>query len=251
MVLKVYDTHTHSEGRSIKELKEMAEKGIVKINSCAFYPVRPMHYGTLIDLFRKLQEFETERGDKAGLKIYPAIGIHPRCIPPEWEKVIDYMEDYQPKILGEIGLEEGNDLERRVLEAQLSIAAKHDIPCIIHTPRKNKLIVTEKLLDILERISFPAELAVIDHLSHETVSKVFKRGHYCGLTVEKGKLTPEEVLDILKEFEAERFMLNSDSGFGGSEYLSVLRTAEFLLESGLGDDVKKVSIKNAEAFFKN
>jgi hypothetical protein len=246
-----YDTHTHSEGRSFLELREMAERGIKKINSCAFYPVTPLYYGTLIDLFRKLMEFEVSRGSKAGLKIYPAIGIHPRCIPPKWGRVVEYMEENPPTIIGEIGLEEGSELEVEVLTSQLLLAKKLDIPCIIHTPRRNKESITEKTIEILEKLGFPETIAVIDHVSLDTVGMIHRRGYFCGLTVEEGKLSVEDTLEIVEEYEPERLMLNSDSGFSGSEYLSVANTAGHLLEKFERDVVEKVCLKNAEFFFRN
>ena len=79
--MEVFDTHIHSEGRSIENLEEMAKNGIKKAITCAYYPIEPKFAETLIDLFRKLTTFEVEREKSVGIEIYPAIGIHPRCIP--------------------------------------------------------------------------------------------------------------------------------------------------------------------------
>ncbi|AGK60635.1 putative metal-dependent hydrolases with the TIM-barrel fold [Archaeoglobus sulfaticallidus PM70-1] len=249
--MKIYDTHTHSEGRSAGELVEMAEKGIVKVNTCAFYPVKPLYGETMIDLFRKLEEFEPYRGKKAGIDIYPAIGIHPRCIPENWEKVkgkiLGYLEN--ARIIGEIGLETANELEREVLKAQLEVAKKFDIPCIIHTPRSNKTEVTRTVLDVLEKVSFPEELAVIDHVSPETVGEVLKRYH-AGLTVEEGKLNEKQVLEIVESYGAERVMLNSDNGFGSADYLSTYKTVKFLECRISKEDLTKTAYENAKKFFR-
>ena len=247
---EIYDSHIHSEGRSQKELAEMVEAGIRFANSCAFYPVRPLYPETLIDLFRKLEDFETERGKRVGLKIIPALGIHPRCIPQNWRKTTEFLEERPPKIFGEIGLEKGNELEVEVLKEQLKLAKKFDVPCIIHTPRKNKVKVTQKLLSILEELNFPEELAVVDHVSLETVSEVIKRGFHAGLTVEEGKLSESDVLEILKKFGPEKLMLNSDTGFTSLEYLSTSKTISFLLERVEKDALEKIASKNARKFFR-
>jgi len=84
--MEVFDIYIHSEGRSIDDLSKMAEKGIKRAITCAFYPMEPKFAETMIDLFRKLTTFEVERGKEAGMQIYPAIGIHPRCIPPNFKK---------------------------------------------------------------------------------------------------------------------------------------------------------------------
>ncbi len=246
----IYDSHTHSEGRSQKELSEMASSGIKMINSCAFYPVKPQYPGTLIDLFRKLEEFETYRGEKAGLKVVPALGIHPRCIPPKWHEVIDFLEESNPKIFGEIGLETAEKTEVEVLKVQLNLAKRFDIPCIIHTPRRNKAKITQKILKTLEELKFPEELAVIDHVSLETISDILNRGYHVGLTVEEGKLSQEDVLDIIGNFGSERVMINSDTGFTSLDYLSTFRTVTFLLEKSVeAREVERIAFENARRFF--
>jgi hypothetical protein len=248
---RIYDTHIHSEGRSRKELLKMVVAGIKFANSCAFYPVRPRYGETLIDLFRKMETFEVERGRKVGMSIVPALGIHPRCIPQNWEMVVDYLEENPPKIFGEIGLESGENLEVEVLKKQLSVAKKLDVPCIIHTPRKNKIEITRKILDILEELNFPEDLAVVDHVSLETVGDVLVNGYHAGLTVEEGKLSAEDVLLILIKYGSERLVLNSDTGFGSLEYLSVPRTVSFLVEKGVEkEDLDKISFENAKNFFR-
>ncbi|MBO8182586.1 MAG: TatD family hydrolase [Archaeoglobus sp.] len=248
---EIYDSHIHSEGRSQKELTEMVKAGIKFANSCAFYPVQPRFAETLIDLFRKLEEFETERGKRVGMKITPALGIHPRCIPQNWKKALDFLEENPPRIFGEVGLEEGGSLEVDVLKSQLSLAKKLDVPCIIHTPRKNKVEMTQKILEILAELSFPENLAVIDHVSMETVSEILKRGYHAGLTVEEGKLSEKDVLDILKKYGAERLMINSDTGFTSLEYLSTSKTVSFLIERDVErEDVIRVACKNAKEFFR-
>jgi len=210
--MEVFDTHIHSEGRSVEDLERMAKEGIVKAVTCAFYPIEPKFAETLIDLFRKLTTFEVERGKSAGMEIYPAIGIHPRSIPPNYRKVLEHME-IECIAFGEIGLETANDLEVEVLTEQLKLAKKLDKPCIIHTPRKNKLEITEKTLKILREVGFPEELAIVDHATPETVKLILDAGYYAGLTVQVGKLKAEEVYAIVSEYGFEKFVLNSDTGF--------------------------------------
>ena len=247
--MECFDTHMHSEGKGISELRAMAERGIKRVVSCAFYPVKPSSPETLIDEFRKLETFEVERAEKAGMKLYPAIGIHPRCIPPNYEKALKYLEK-NARIIGEIGLETANDLEIEVLKAQLDIAKKLDVPCIIHTPRRNKVEITEKTLKILKEMDFPSDLAVIDHATEQTVPIIINQGYWIGLTVQKGKLTKEDVARIVEKFGFERFLLNSDTGFSDEELFTTAETVEFLLERYDSGDVEKLAFKNAEKFLK-
>ncbi|WP_457549094.1 TatD family hydrolase [Archaeoglobus sp.] len=247
--MECFDTHMHSEGKGITELRAMAKRGIKRVVSCSYYPIPPSSPETLIDEFRKLETFEVERGKRAGMSIYPAIGVHPRCIPPNYEKALRYVEE-NAKIIGEIGLETANDLEVEVLKAQLEIAKVRDVPCVIHTPKKNKLEVTEKILKLLEDLSFPEDLAVIDHATEKTVPVIMDKGYWIGLTVQKGKITSEEVARIVERHGFERFLLNSDTGFNDEEMFTTAETVEFLLEKFDKVDVEKIAFKNAEKVFR-
>jgi len=242
--MALIDTHIHSEGRSVEDLKFMAENGISKAITCAFYPIKPRFPETLIDLFRKLTEYEPERAEKAGMTLYPAVGIHPRCIPENWMRALDFIAEYSGyTAIGEIGLENADKVEKEVLVAQLELAKKLDIPCIIHTPRKNKKPILEKTIEILEGTSFPEDLALIDHVSTETVEIVLNKGYWAGVTVQPGKLSVEEALGIINEHGDERLIANSDAGFSESDTLAVKK----LYEKCKNENVTR---KNAEKFFR-
>ena len=241
--MNLVDTHIHSEGRSVEDLRFMADNGISKAITCAFYPIKPRFPETLMDLFRKLTEYEPERAEKAGMKLYSAIGIHPRCIPENWMKVLDFIAEYSGyTAIGEIGLENAGEEEKEVLMAQLKLAKKLDIPCIIHTPKKNKKPILEKTIEILERISFPEDLALIDHVSVDTVEIVLNKEYWAGITIQPGKLSVEEALSIIDEYGDERLIANSDAGFSESDTLAVKK----LYEECKNEDVTR---KNAEKFF--
>lgn len=246
--MKWFDTHIHSEGRSVEDLKRMADAGIEFAITCAFYPIPPEHPETLLDLFRKLETFEVKRGEKAGMKIFPALGIHPRCIPPKYEVVLPAIT--RGVAVGEIGLEKGGEMEVKVFKAQLRIAKENDLPCVIHTPRNNKDVITRKTLDILERISFPEELAVIDHITPFTAEEVLRNGYFGGISIQPGKLSPVEALSIVEKYGPERLMLNSDTGFSESEMDAVVKAGTLIAEK-LGRDVaEKVGMDNGKKFFK-
>lgn len=248
--MKCFDTHIHSEGRSVEDLTTMSREGIKAAITCAFYPIKPMYQETLIDLFRKLTDFEKYRGKKAGMDIYAAIGIHPRCIPPTYNKVLEVMESMDSIAFGEIGLEDATSEEIEVFESQLKLAKKIDKPCIIHTPRNNKLEITKKTLEILEKIEFPESLAVIDHVSVETVEMVLKGSYTAGLTVQPGKLEENEVVSIVEKYDFENFVLNSDTGFSPSDMIAVVKTANILVERFDKKDVEKVAWDNGMEFFR-
>ncbi|MEG9194656.1 MAG: TatD family hydrolase [Candidatus Methanoglobus sp.] len=239
----LFDPHVHTAGLGLSDLFKLRESGVTEICSLSFYPVRPLFPQTLIDEFRRLEEFENFRCSLASIKMFPAVGIHPRCIPPDHRTVIEHLEANDWIAFGEIGLENASDIEREVFRAQIEIAIAKDIPCIIHTPGRNKREVTEKTLEILRDAGFPEDLAVIDHVSYENLDIVAKSGFWIGLTVQQGKLGPEDAARIVDEIGAERCIVNSDAGFGHGVIDTVARTAEIL-----GDDAGKVCFENARIF---
>lgn len=247
---KYFDAHIHSEGRSVEDLITMSKHNIKAAVTCAFYPIEPLYQETLIDLFRKLSDFETHRGIKAAMEIHTAIGTHPRCIPPAVDKVLDFMEsDDRSVAFGEIGLEKADDKEVEVFVQQLKLAKKVDKPCIIHTPKKNKQQVTEKIMGILEGLEFPPERAIIDHAGTSTVEMILNKGYTAGLTVEEGKLSEQDVAWIVEVFGSDNMVLNSDTGFGSSIRVSVAKAAH-LLEDRFGNETtEKVAWTNAARFF--
>ena len=247
--MKVFDTHIHSEGRSVEDLEEMVKAGIEMAVTCAFYPVIPSYPETLLDHFKKLSTFEVERAKSAGMKLMPALGVHPRCIPPRHEIVLENIERFDFVAFGEIGLETANELEVEVFTKQLELAKDMDKPCIIHTPKKNKLEITRKILKILRDVGFPEDLAIIDHATKETVGEIISSGYYAGLTVQIGKLKPEEVVEIVEEHGFDRFVINSDTGFDRANKIATVEAVKELLNRFDSKDVEALAYKNALKIF--
>ncbi|MEM0351270.1 MAG: TatD family hydrolase [Archaeoglobaceae archaeon] len=238
-----FDPHVHTEGLGVTELRKMKESGIEKLCTLSFYPIKPIFPQTLIDGFRKLEEFEVRRCKILGIDAIPGIGIHPRCIPSNYRIVLEHLEAGDWNLFGEIGLENASDEEREVFISQLKIAMEKDIPCVIHTPRGNKRVITQKILEILEEINFPPELAVIDHVNFENLEFVVGKEYWIGLTVQLGKLEPKDVVEIVEKFGSEKFILNSDSGYGNEFVNAVAETAKLL-----GNEAEKICLKNAMKF---
>lgn len=248
-----FDSHIHSDGLGYSELLMLSNAGIKEVCSLAFYPVKPRYPQTMIDVFRKLVDFETLRCKAAGIKMYPAVGIHPRCIPPDYEFVLQHLEaetEAEWIAFGEIGLELLTNEEIEVFTAQLRIAKKLDIPCIIHTPRSGKVEATVKTLEILEKLNFPQELAVIDHVNFQTLDILMDSGYWIGLTVQPGKLEPDEAARIVAENGSERFMLNSDAGYREVDVTSIVEAAKKVEAATSKEEMEKVSLKNARKFLR-
>ncbi|MBO8179999.1 MAG: TatD family hydrolase [Archaeoglobus sp.] len=245
-----FDSHLHSEGLGFSELKTLSQNQIKEVCSLAFFPVKPKYPQTMVDVFRKLMEFEPMRCEAAGIRMYPAVGIHPRCIPPDYEFVLKYLEEGEWVAFGEIGLELVTDEEVEVLKSQLGLAKKLDVPCIIHTPRGEKVKATRKTIEILNSLDFPPQLAVIDHVNFETIDMVLETEYWIGLTIQPGKLSPDDAARIVAEYGSERFMLNSDAGYRDVEIATVASAAEKIAENVGKDEAERVARKNARKFLR-
>ncbi|MEM4489325.1 MAG: TatD family hydrolase [Desulfurococcaceae archaeon] len=136
-------------------------------------PVKPMNHASLIDLYRWLLDNEYKRVTSLGLRAMVGLGIHPRNIPSDWREALSYIEEilraYSYAILGEVGFELGSEVEVEVevLREQLRIAKKSDRPVILHSPRRNELVIVKKLLKIVESSGLSEGLVIIDHLKRK------------------------------------------------------------------------------------
>ncbi|BAW30814.1 MAG TPA: TatD family hydrolase [Methanothermobacter sp.] len=248
------DSHIHADTRPYEDFEKMAIAGINKTITCAHDPL-PMKVSAVnLEHIQRLLEIDTQRAKENGLKLYVAVGIHPRSIPRDYKRVIEKLpqiiEDRKVVAIGEIGIEKGNQLEIKVLKEQLKLADEMKIPVIIHTPRKNKKEITRILIQIIED-NINTSQVIIDHVNTEIIDEVINKDPMLGLTIQPGKMTPFEAVMIMREYDIDKFMLNSDMSSAPSDPLSVPKTAHIMRIEGFSDsEIRKVSSKNAEKFFK-
>ncbi|RLE50136.1 MAG: hypothetical protein DRJ31_02355 [Candidatus Methanomethylicota archaeon] len=253
---KFIDVHTHTFFRSFEDLEEMALAGIEGIVICSFFPEKPSAASTLLDTFKWVLNSEKERVENAGIKAYPALGIHPKSIPASGiEDVLKELTSLIKKdvvyALGEIGLEDLTNEEEEVLRKQLRIAKEHDLPVIMHTPRKNKDLAVKKILHILVDEHVNCSKVLVDHLTLELISQVRELGAYCGLTVQPGKLSFEHVKKAVESFGVDRMVVDSDVGRVPSDHLAVPKTAYYLIKASLNPhDVELITYFNAKKLLK-
>lgn len=218
-------------------------------------PVKPMNHASLIDLYRWLLDDEYKRVTSLGLRAIVGLGIHPRNIPSDWREALSYIEEilkaYSYAILGEVGLELGSEVEVEVLREQLRIVKRSDRSVILHSPRRNKLVIVKKLLKIVESSGISEGLVIINHLNKEALDELSPNiaRYGIGLTIQEEKLTHMDVLETLKNYEdlVDRMVLNSDCRREPSEPLVVYNCVNYLLNKGLKEKiVEKIAYVNAK-----
>jgi predicted metal-dependent TIM-barrel fold hydrolase len=252
-VVKIIDTHIHSIFRPTKFFETYRSMGIASVITVAFYPIKPVFSQTLEDLFRWMIEIETKRLGNVGISCYCGIGIHPRSIPDNlnpsvYETIEKSIKLPEVVALAEIGLEKGLEFEIEVLEKQLALAKENsDFPVVLHTPGKNKRETTKKLLELVD--SFGVSVGVIDHVSLENIDLVLDSKLLIGLTVQKGKLSLEQFVAIIREYEAQtdRFVINGDVGIDIANQFAVPEAIHHLDELSVnGKIIERIAYKNAE-----
>ncbi len=247
------DSHIHADTRPYEDFEMMAVAGIESAITCAHDPLRMSSANVVLDHWHRILNNDISRAANNGLKLYAAIGIHPRSISKDFEvamsELINLVGSEDVVAIGEIGLESVSSSQIHVFKRQLKLAENLNMPVVVHTPRKNKQEVTKVTFDIIEENINP-DLVVVDHVDESIIKDVNELGTKIGITVQPQKMTPEEAVHLLKEYGTDGVFLDSDMSSSPSDPLSVPKTvhkmklADFEME-----DIKKVSNDNALDFF--
>ena len=187
---------------------------------------------------------------------YYLAGIHPRNISTDLkpqhvrELILPYLDDPLCLGIGEIGLETGSRREVEILSAHLDLAeevAGRRKVFGIHTPRKNKTVVTRQTMRLLESYMDYNDRIVIDHCTPRTIGDVLSSGFWAGVTLSPVKTSISDVLDIVSRLgnDLSRMMINTDSG---TQFYDDLYTLVLAPEPDL-EIKEKITRSNARRFF--
>ncbi len=249
----VIDAHIHADTRPYEDFEKMVIAGIDTAISCTHDPLRMSSSDVVLDHFYRLMNNEIKRADENGLKLYIALGIHPRSISPDYEKVLHKLprliKEDSVVALGEIGLETVSSEEIDIFKKQLELAEDIKAKVIVHTPRTNKIEVSAKTISIIHEYIDPKRV-LIDHVDFTIVEDILDDDFMLGLTVQPKKMTPEEAMNMLDQYGFQKFMLNSDMSSSPSDPLAVAKTVHLLRMNDYKESsIKAVSQENAAVFF--
>jgi predicted metal-dependent TIM-barrel fold hydrolase len=235
------DLHLHADGISAQDLSTLAYFGLKAAVTCA----RDAGSGSAEELRRHWDELvgkQAERLKQAGIRPLVALGLHPSRIP--WHGVDElfhrlphYFDDPKVVALGELGLHEGGPREDEILSRQLTLAARLRRPVIIHTPTREKLPRTRRILTLVRESPLEPSQVLIDHVSAETFPLVHGLGCWTGLTLQPDGFLPAAAASLVARHGAERIVLTSDIGEGASDLLALPKAAEALHAAGLSTEV--------------
>lgn len=249
----IIDAHLHADCRPVEDFKNMKIAGVNAIVSCAYDPLEMKKSNVSFEHFDRIINREAKRVENEGIKLYCAVGVHPRAIPTDFEKVIEKLPEYLEKknviAIGEIGLETADDLEQKVFVEQLKIADENNYKIIVHTPRTNKVEITEKIVKLLDEHINP-RLVQLDHVDFSIVDSIIDKEYSLGITIQPLKMSTEETIQMLEKYGYDKFILDSDISYAPSNPLSLPETKHELEKMGVNkNSINKVMFENVLKFY--
>lgn len=252
------DPHAHMISRTTDDYEAMAAAGIVAVIEPAFWIGQPRtNVGSYSDYLSHILGFERFRAGQFGIRHYCTIGLNSKEANNEGlaESVIEILPRYAAKegvvAIGEIGYDEQTELEDKYYRLQLELAKDLELPVMIHTPHRDKKRGTTRSMDVCEEHGMDPSKVVVDHNNEETVRETLDRGFWAAFSIYPStKMGNARMVEILKQYGAERVIVDSACDWGISEPLAVPKTARLALERGIPEsDVRKVCYENALAAY--
>ena len=243
------DPHAHMISRTTDDYEAMAAAGIVALIEPAFWQGQPRtHVATYEDYLSAILGFERFRAGQFGIRHYCTVGLNSKEANEEAlaEAVMEILPRFALKegvvAIGEIGYDEGTELEDRYFRAQLELAKETELPVLIHTPHRDKKRGTLRSLDVCEEHGVDPARVIVDHNNEETVDNVLARGYWAAFSIYPStKMGNERMVSLLKQYGAERVIVDSACDWGISEPLAVPKTARLALECGVDEEAVRLA----------
>ncbi len=146
--------------------------------------------------------------------IYAAVGVHPHEVENMTDETLGIVSEMTKNkkvvAIGEIGLDyyydnSPRDLQKKWFEAQLDMAKKLDMPCIIHTRD-----ATEDTLSILKNVSAKDVVIHCYSGSKETAKTILNMGYYISFAGTVTFKNARGILDVVKYVPDDRFFIETD-----------------------------------------
>ncbi|GAB4059830.1 TatD family hydrolase [Catellatospora paridis] len=255
--MRIFDPHIHMTSRTTDDYERMAAAGVRALVEPAFWLGQPRtNTGSFTDYFDALIGWEPFRASQYGIRHHCTIALNPKeANDPRCREVLALLPRYLEKdrvvAVGETGYDSMTPEEDEVFAAQLELARAHELPALVHTPHRDKVVGTRRSLDVVKESGIDPGLVVLDHLNEPTVGEVAGSGCWMGFSIYPDtKMSPDRMVAILREYGLERMLVNSAADWGKSDPLLTLRTGEAMLAAGFSDDdVDRVLWRNPVEFY--
>ncbi len=258
--MQIFDAHIRSDTRSGDDLKNLAYFGTERVLTAA-HPKRPFERADdLLSYLDGLVTTEAERIRRAGLVPHVALGLlrasQPRRTHYEvWQEIPAMLGLPEVVAVGEIGAWDDEKAEWDLFERQAKLALQHDLPVLVATPSTLRVNMTYKMMARLQKLGFPPELAMFNHLDERLVETVVEEGFVAGVSVSPYHLDPRDAAPMVARVvdargSADRIILNSALRTGGGDILGIPKAAVMLSDAGLPSSaVERLVYGNAMRLF--
>jgi predicted metal-dependent TIM-barrel fold hydrolase len=252
------DPHAHMISRTTADYEAMARAGVAAVVEPAFWLGQPRtNVGSYVDYLSTIVGFERFRAAQFGIRHYCCVGLNPKEANNEAlaEAVMEVLPRFAVKegvvAIGEIGYDERTPLEDKYLRLQIELAKALDQPIMVHTPHRDKKRGTSRTMDVLEEHGFGPARCVVDHNNEETVREVLDRGYFAAFSIyPHTKMGNERMTELVRQYGAERVIVDSACDWGISDPLAVPKTAALMAERGIpAAAIRKVTYENALAIY--
>ena len=256
--MKLFDPHIHMTSRTTDDYQAMADAGIRAIVEPAFWVGQPRtHVGTFEDYFLSLLGWERFRASQFGIRHFATMGLNPKEANSEriakgvLELLPLYLEKEGVVAVGEIGFDDVTKAEEDCFNRQIELAKDAGLPILIHTPHRDKARGTERTLALVKASGFPPERTLVDHNNEETLKGVLDSGCWAGHSIYPAtKMDERRMVTLVKQYGAERILINSAADWGVSDPLKVPKTAQAMRDAGIAEEaVSTICWKNPVHFF--
>ncbi len=131
------------------------------------------------------------------------------------------------------------------------MAEERKMPVIVHLPHVPKVEGARIIVEIIREEGVAQERILIDHNTEDSMKISYETDCYCGMTVYPySKLSPERVSRVIRDFGAERMMVNGSADWGVSDPLSLVKVVDQLKKDSHSEEViRKLVHENAMAFY--
>ena len=207
--MEFIDTHSH-----------LYDEAFVSEEDAAVARAKEAGVGKIIfpDIDSNSREAMFAFSDRHPGVIFPCLGLHPTSVDANWQSELSSMESFLNRdiwAIGEIGMDcywskEFLKEQQEVMRIQIELAAKHDLPVIIHSRESTELII-----NILKECRHLNARGVFHAFSGsiETFRDLQRLGDwYIGIG---GVLTYKKasIAETVKDIPLERILLETDSPY--------------------------------------
>ncbi|RRO17031.1 hydrolase TatD [Saccharopolyspora rhizosphaerae] len=255
--MRIFDPHIHMSSRTTDDYEAMHAAGVRAVTEPAFWCGQPRTSpASFYDYFDSLVGWERFRAAQFGIRHHCTIALNPKeANDPRCREVLDVLPRYLAKdgvvAVGEVGFDSMTSDEEEVFTQQLTMAAEHELPVLVHTPHRDKVEGTRRSLELVAASGLPPERVLIDHLNEVTVDLVAGSGCWIGFSIYPDtKVDEDRVVRIFAEHGLDRMIVNSAADWGRSDPLTTAKTGRAMLDAGFSeDDVDRVLWRNPVEFY--